>query len=171
MARMWILVGMMGAGKSSAARALGALAGRNVLDTDQLLQNRFGRSVAQIFGIYGEATFRQHETSILRGLEPAAQVLSTGGGIVLREENWDEMRRLGCIAYLEGSAATLAQRLRASKRRRPLLEVERWEERLEALLAERRPLYERADFRCAIDGRPLDAIVEELHARFEEKAP
>ncbi|MCB8933617.1 MAG: shikimate kinase [Fimbriimonadaceae bacterium] len=167
---MWILVGMMGAGKSSAARALGKLVGRPVLDTDQLLQNRFGRSVAQIFAVYGELAFRQHETNILRGLEPTPAVLSTGGGIVTRPENWDEMRRLGTTVYLEGSTATLAARLRASKRRRPLLEVENWEDRLEAILAERRRLYEQADLRCSIDGRSLEEIVIELRAKFEEEA-
>lgn len=171
MARMWILVGMMGAGKSSAARALAQRAGRQVLDTDQLLQNRFGRSVAQVFGLYGEQAFRQHETNILRGLEPSDAVLSTGGGIVMRDENWVELRRLGATAYLEGECETLRQRLRVSKRRRPLLEVEDWERRLEAILAERRPSYEQADFRCAIDGRTLDEVVEELHRGFMEREP
>src|SRR5437868_3400733 len=100
MERTWVLVGMMGAGKSAVGRALAGLAAREFVDTDQLLQNRFGRPVSQIFQHYGEETFRDHETNILRGLAPGRFVLSTGGGIVLREANWLEMRRLGVVIYL-----------------------------------------------------------------------
>lgn len=171
MSRMWILVGMMGAGKSSVARGLAEVSGRQALDTDQLLQNRFGRSVAQIFQVYGEEAFRDHETNLLKTLEPAEAILSTGGGIVLRPENWERMRSLGIIAYLEGSPETLVSRLRHSKRRRPLLEVENWEQRLEALLESRRPLYEQADLRCTIDNKPVETIVSELHQRFKEHTP
>src|SRR3954464_1775303 len=91
MERCWILVGMMGAGKTSLGRSLAGLSGREHLDTDHLLQRRLGRPIPQLFNIYGEATFRDHETSILKGLEPGPSVISTGGGIVLRPVNWVEM--------------------------------------------------------------------------------
>ena len=78
MERCWILVGMMGAGKTSVGRALAERSGRPFRDTDLMLQTRFGRPVSQIFRVYGESTFRDHETSILRSLEPEACILSTG---------------------------------------------------------------------------------------------
>ncbi|CAN5586534.1 shikimate kinase [soil metagenome] len=169
MERWWILVGMMGAGKSAIGRALAELTGREFVDTDQLIQHRLGRSVAQIFQIYGETTFRDHETSILRGLEPGLCIVSTGGGIVGREENWTELQRLGTVCYLRATHATLAARLAISRKKRPLLEVEDWEDRLRLLIEKRAPLYERAHFSVEVDGDGLeDGILRVLQA-FQER--
>lgn len=148
----WILIGMMGAGKSSVGRALAELSGREFLDTDIMLQNRLGRPIPQIFQVYGEDAFRDHETSILRSLEPKPAVLSTGGGIVMREANWAEMRRLGLTIYLKASPETLITRLEASKKKRPLLQVEEWPERVRDLLGRREALYEQADVTVELDS-------------------
>ena len=142
---------MMGAGKSSVGRALAELASREFVDTDLLIQARFGRTVAQVFQIYGEQAFRQHETSVLCGLEPTPVVLATGGGIVMREENWREFHRLGQTIYLQAQAETLLQRLGRSKKRRPLLECEDWESKVRNLLAERDSSYGRADIIVHVD--------------------
>jgi len=167
MDRCWILLGMMGAGKSSLGRALAEATGRTFLDTDLLLQQRLGRPIPQIFQIYGEPTFRDHESSILRSLEPGPVVLATGGGIVLREGNWAEMRRLGTTIFLEACADTLIDRLAKSKKRRPLLQVEDWETRTRNLLEERMPLYQQADVRVCVDGAEMDEaaqrVLEALH--------
>ena len=169
MDQCWILLGMMGAGKSSVGRALAELSGREFVDTDILLQHRFGRPVHQIFSVYGEDAFRHHETSVLKSLEPAAVVLATGGGIVTREANWVELRRLGKTIYLNASLDTLVARLEASKKKRPLLMTEAWPERVESLLEQRRTLYEQADIVVEVDsedvrglaGRVLQAIEDE----------
>ncbi|MGV3618800.1 MAG: shikimate kinase [Fimbriimonas sp.] len=147
---------MMGAGKSTVGKALATLENREFLDTDGLLQARLGRPVAQIFSIYGEDTFRDHETSILKGLEPGPSVVSTGGGIVLRPENWEEMRRLGTTIFLDCTPETLIDRLERSKRKRPLLQVEDWEDRLRALLEQRLPLYRQADVVVSLDDLEID---------------
>lgn len=152
MSGSWILIGMMGAGKSSVGRALAELSGREFHDTDLLLQARFGRPVSQIFAVYGESTFRDHETSVLKGLEPNDVVLATGGGIVMRNCNWDEFRRLGTTIYLQAEFETLAERLSKSKKKRPLLECEDWQARLTSLLEARRELYEQADVTVSVDG-------------------
>ncbi len=159
---------MMGAGKSSVARALAESSGRAHLDTDVLLQQRFGRSISQIFSVYGEEAFRDHEHSILKSLEPGACVLSTGGGIVLRDDNWAELRRLGVSAYLEGDAAILAERLRLSRRKRPLLETDAWEERLAELMESRRDRYAMADFACPTAGQTIAELALRLHERFRQ---
>jgi shikimate kinase len=165
----WILLGMMGAGKSTVGKALAELEDREFLDTDALLQARLGRPIAQIFSIYGEDTFRDHETSILRSLEPGPSIVSTGGGIVLREENWEEMRRLGTTIFLDCTPETLIDRLERSKRKRPLLQVEDWQDRLRALLAQRLPLYRRADITISMDAFDIDdaalRVQEVLRAR------
>ncbi len=169
MERTWILVGMMGAGKSSVGRALAELSGRSFQDTDLLLQNRFGRSISQVFERYGEDAFRDHESSLLRSLESELCVLATGGGIVCREENWTEMRRLGVTIYLRASKETLRERLESSKKKRPLLDVENWEGRIEDLLKVRTPFYEQEELAIDVDGRSIDeverAVFQEVSGR------
>lgn len=151
---------MMGAGKSAVGRGIAEAAGREYHDTDTLLQNRFGRPVTGIFSTYGEDTFRDHETSILKGLSREPYVLATGGGIVLREANWHEMRRLGRILYLRASAESLIEHLGSSQKKRPLLDAEDWQDRLRNLLEVRRPLYEKAEFQIDIDGLDIDSVTK-----------
>jgi shikimate kinase len=166
MERCWILIGMMGVGKSAVGRELAARTGRAFMDTDQLLQNRLGRPVSQLFQIYGESTFRDHETSLLRSLEPCDAVLSTGGGIVVREANWPEMKRLGTTLYLKATEQDLIQRLTASKKRRPLLEVENWEERLRNLLREREVCYQKADIVVPLLGEGIEDAADKVLEAF-----
>ena len=160
---------MMGAGKSTVGRLLAEKAHRTFQDTDQLIVQRLGRPIGQLFSVYGQEAFRDHETSILRSLEPQKCVLATGGGIVLREANWIELRRLGVVAYLDIPVELLIERLEKSTKKRPLLAVDDWKERVSELLCERRPLYEKADivlqFSDEDHGRAADKLFEafELH--------
>lgn len=162
MAKAWILVGMMGVGKSAVGRSLAKIAGREFQDTDLILQSLLGKSIAQIFETYGEPAFRDHEHGVLKRLVPEPIVLSTGGGIVLRPDNWHELRRLGTTVYLEAKPETLIARLSASKKKRPLLFGDAWEERLRAMLAARAPLYQLADIAVSVDGKEVDAVASEL---------
>jgi shikimate kinase len=82
---------------------------------------------------------------MLQNLEPEDCVLSTGGGTVIREENWTELRRLGKTVFLDVDVEVLKKRLKTAKKIRPLLEAPGWEDRVEQILTERRPNYERAD--------------------------
>ncbi|HVT13917.1 MAG TPA: shikimate kinase [Fimbriimonadaceae bacterium] len=168
MTRCWILVGMMGVGKSAVGRELAQRTDREFLDTDHMLQTRLGRPVGQLFQIYGESAFRDHETSLLRSLEPSFSILSTGGGIVIRDENWDELRRLGTVLYLKASEEDIIRRLSASKKRRPLLEVADWEERLRRLLHEREALYQKADLVVELEGESIEAAADRAYAAFKE---
>lgn len=158
----------MGAGKSSVGRSLAVLSEREFMDTDLMLQNRLGRSVSQLFAIYGERAFRDHESSILRHLQPQPAVLSTGGGIVVRPENWGELRRLGITIYLDATPETLIARLEKSKKKRPLLLGEGWEDRLRELYAIRRPLYSQADLRITIEDEDVDGAANRVFEMIEE---
>ncbi len=159
---------MMGAGKSSLGRSLADLTGRTFVDTDLLLQQRLGRPISQIFQIYGEQAFRDHESSVIRSIEPGEIILSTGGGAILRPENWAEFRRLGITIYLDATLETIIDRLTSSKKKRPLLQVENWEDRARDLLESRTDLYRKADVTVRVDDvdlvygaqRVLDAIEE-----------
>jgi len=134
-----------------------------------MLQNRFGRSISHIFDLYGEPTFRDHESSVLRSLEPGPFVLSTGGGIVMREDNWSEMRRLGKTVYLECTPEMLIDRLTTSKKKRPLLAGEDWEEKLREILATRIPLYRQADITIALDQYDVESAASYLYDHLTSK--
>lgn len=159
MEKSWILVGMMGAGKSAIGRALATESGREFIDTDSLLQNRFGRPISHIFEIYGEEAFRDHETSILKSLTPGATVVSTGGGVVLKECNWAELHRLGVTIYLEATLKTLITHLEASKKKRPLLEGDHWEDKVGTILSARKHLYQQADLTVSVDDADLPQVL------------
>ena len=157
-----ILVGMMGSGKSTVGRALAGLLEGSFFDTDMLLEQRLGRQASQLFTLYGEHAFRIHETKVLQSLQPERGVLATGGGIVLKEENWVEIRRLGTSVFLDVDPEVLKHRLTVTKRRRPILEVPEWEEKFADIVLVRRPLYEKADRRVEIGDEPLADVAERI---------
>lgn len=149
---------MMGSGKTTIGRAMAAASEREFIDSDMLLQHRLGHSVARLFAVYGETAFRDHETALLRSLEPGPYVLATGGGIVQREANWVEMRRLGLTIFLDVSTDVLFERLERGRHRRPLLMDDGWEQRVVELLQRRRPLYEQAAIHLHLKGDDPDSI-------------
>lgn len=162
MSQSWILVGMMGAGKTSVGRRLAELANREFLDTDRLLQTRLGRPIPQIFSLYGEAAFRDHETAIIRSLTPGASVVSTGGGVILREENRALLKALGTTVYLKSSAANIKARLQASKKKRPLLDRDDWEKTFDEILASREPIYAQSDHIVDVDSMEVEDAADFL---------
>ena len=157
-----VLIGMMGSGKSTVGIALADLLGVPFMDTDKLLELRLGRRIRQWFQIYGEQAFREHETLMLQELDATEGVLATGGGIVLREENWSELKRLGIIVYLDVDPDVLKFRLTNTKRKRPLLEVEDWESRFDELLEKRKPIYERADLTVKVKDEELADVAQKI---------
>ncbi len=136
---------MMGVGKTTVAKLMAEQTGRPLHDLDRMLVSRLGRPVPQLFQIYGEVAFRGHETSLLKSVEPGPSVISTGGGIVLKPDNWTIMRQLGTIIYLQAPLEVLVERLAKSRKRRPLLQVDDPEEKIAEILSARDPLYRQAD--------------------------
>jgi shikimate kinase len=136
-----VLVGPMGAGKSTVGRGLAALLKRPFYDSDQEIEKRTGVDIPTIFEFEGEEGFRHRETEMLRellGLENI--VLATGGGIVMRPEN-RELLKQHCVLYLCVPVAEQHRRTRKS-RRRPLLNASSDpRQRLEDLFRVRDPLY------------------------------
>jgi shikimate kinase len=157
-----ILVGMMGSGKTTVGRMLAADLGWSFTDTDQLLQNRLGRPTHQLFEIYGETAFRAHETKILEALQPQSGILATGGGIVLKDENWIQLRRLGTTVFMNATLEVLTERLATAKKRRPLLEFPDWEERVRSIRETRLPLYEKADITVEIASDEFPVVVAKI---------
>src|SRR5882762_511168 len=110
-----VLIGMMGAGKSSVGRCLQRRIGLARFDVDEMLAAQFGIPIVDIFVMVGEEKFRDAETNVLRRLVPdRPSIIVTGGGIILRPENVDLLKKLGTIIWLKADEATLFER--ASRR-------------------------------------------------------
>lgn len=158
-----ILCGMMGAGKTSVGMRLAERTGRRWVDTDELIEKKYG-AISEIFRRFGEEYFRRAETETIRGLSGLdGLVISVGGGLVLWKENVSLLKENGKIVYLRASVQTLEGRL-VSDTSRPLLKTEKpLSERLQEMLKFRAPIYEgAADFTIDTDGKTVSEIVDEI---------
>jgi shikimate kinase len=136
-----VLIGFMGAGKSSVGRTLARITGLPRFDTDEIVAARFGLTIAEIFEKHGEDQFRDAETEALRALgAKGAAIIVTGGGMVLRPENREILRELGAVIFLSADEATLFARI-SRRSTRPLLRTENPRQTISELLGPRLPLY------------------------------
>lgn len=139
-----VLIGFMGAGKSSAGRAVAQKLRLPRFDTDEMVATKLGLSIPDIFREFGEAHFRDAETDALRELNGTSEaVIVTGGGIVLREENVHELQRLGTIVHLHAREQVIFERV-SRRSTRPLLQTENPRAAVAHLLSTRAPLYRAA---------------------------
>lgn len=139
-----VLIGFMGAGKSSTGRALARITGLPCFDTDEIVATQFGLPVAEIFSAFGEEKFRDTETEALRQFSrQTPAIIVTGGGIVLRPENVSLLRELGKVVSLEADEETLFRRI-SRRAHRPLLQTQDPRRTLAELLLVRKPLYRAA---------------------------
>lgn len=138
-----VLVGFMGCGKSTVGREIGLQLNYPLVDTDTLIVESVGMSVAQIFSQHGENYFRDLETDLISQIHSkdcTKQIISTGGGLPLREQNRERLRKLGYVVWLQASADTVLERT-AKSNHRPLINNENPKEKIETMLAERDPIY------------------------------
>ncbi len=158
------LVGLSGVGKSSAGRQLSARLGWPLLDTDTLIAETAGRTVAQIFADSGESRFRELESAALqRAFAITPCVVSTGGGIVLRSENRALLRSQAFVVWLDAPTETLVARLLAHDQPRPLIGGVDPMARMNALRAARAGLYaEVAHASVNTAGDAVDEICERV---------
>ena len=140
-----VLIGFMGCGKSTIGRKLANAIDYEFLDTDELIEQKTGRKISDIFASDGEEAFRQMETDLLQELSETVtgKVLATGGGMPMREENRALMRQVGTVVFLEATIETILERL-ANDTTRPLATGEDREKRLRLLYEKRYPLYREA---------------------------
>lgn len=138
------LVGFMGAGKTTVGRILARMLGYKYVDADEVVEERTGKAITEIFSEQGEDFFRDLETRAIRFItERSGQVVATGGGAVMREENRNLMEAGGVTVYLKTPAHVIWDRVKESESR-PLLQVEDPYGTIERLLKERTPAYESA---------------------------
>lgn len=164
------LVGYMGAGKSTVARLLADRLGAGFTDSDEWIAERSGKTIPALFKEKGEAAFRDWErqcAEYLAGISQGKHVVACGGGMPCYTGLIDSMLAHGSVVYLEASPGLLAERLFADPAERPLikgLNREALEKDMLQRLAERIPVYRRADLTVRTDGKTPEAVVREIIA-------
>lgn len=163
MDRNILLMGFMGAGKSTVGKELALFLSYSFLDTDEMIEKKEGREISQIFIQEGEKAFRNMETTLLKELcNVEKTVISLGGGMPIREENQKLMDAIGSVIYLRARENTILKRLEGDKKR-PLLNGEKIEERVGNLMNERESIYEKAAHMFVdTDEKTIKEIVEEI---------
>jgi shikimate kinase / 3-dehydroquinate synthase len=153
-----VLIGFMGTGKTAVGREVARQLGWPFIDTDVLIEERAGRPIAQIFAEDGEEAFRRLEAATVEAAsEGEGVVIATGGGVVLRKENMDRLRRNGLIIALRADPAAIRARV-GSGVDRPLLGSDP-EAAIRRLLAEREAFYGDADLTVDTTALSLEEIV------------
>ncbi|MBV2133549.1 shikimate kinase AroK [Pseudomonas sp. MAP12] len=170
--RNLILVGPMGAGKSTIGRLLAKELHLPFKDSDKEIEVRTGADIPWIFDVEGEQGFREREQAVIVDLcQEDGLVLATGGGAVLRQANREALRAGGRVVYLHTSVEQQLERT-ARDRNRPLLRAANPEQVLRDLMATRDPLYrEIADVIIETDQRPPRMVVQEVLSRLEQLSP
>lgn len=154
------LVGFMGSGKTSIAKALQEKLGWQSQDTDEMIVQEYNQSISTIFKEKGEAVFREYETSILKSTIPVHTIVATGGGIVEKEENREFLKNNGVVIFLETSWEIINQRL-TDDETRPIWTNKNRDKK--ELLKSRIPKYmEVADFIVKTDDKSVDEIASEI---------
>lgn len=165
----YILIGLMGAGKTTVGRYLARLTGRTFHDSDHEVESRTGVRVTTIFEIEGENRFREREKAVIAELmQRDGIVLATGGGAVLDPDNRAALKAGGTVIYLRATIDDLLIRT-AHDKSRPLLQTGDPRAKLEALFAVRDPLYrEIADVVVDTSRQNVGVLVQRLLAKLKE---
>jgi shikimate kinase len=156
--RSIVLIGMMGAGKSSVGRRLAVRLGLSFVDADNEIEGAAGMTIAEIFAQHGEDYFRAGEARVIaRLLDGGPQVLATGGGAVMNQRTRDLIHIKGISVWLKADLDVLLKRTRR-RHERPLAD------RIKELLPVREPVYAQADIVVKSRDEAHDVIVEEIIA-------
>ena len=154
-----VLLGFMGAGKSTIARGLDP----DFVDMDAMLEERLGMSIARFFEEKGEVAFRQVEEEVLADLLKTDKVISTGGGIVISSRNRDLLKQNPENIYLKADFETLYQRISADKDNQRPLFLKNSKEDLAAIFDERQAWYEEVANKIVdVSSLSPEEIIEEL---------
>ncbi|MFC1624064.1 shikimate kinase [Candidatus Omnitrophota bacterium] len=157
-----VLVGFMGTGKTAAGKKLAGRLNREFLELDEIIEDRVGLSIREIFEKKGEPYFRRVEKDIVReASDREGIVISAGGGAVIDEENFKNLKKNSVIICLGASPDVILERTK-NLATRPLLNVPDPKKKIESLLKERAPYYKKADFCINTDNLSIEEVAERI---------
>lgn len=160
------IVGAMGSGKSSIGKLLAQSCQMQFLDTDYEIEQNSKYDITTIFEKFGEEEFRNKETGLLENLSRVENhIIATGGGIILKQENIDIMKKIGLIVFLDINLQAQLKRVKYRKHR-PLLKNTDLEKKLKDLKSERDPIYNTiSDYIIDVSGKDKNTVVEEIKTK------
>ena len=158
-----VLIGFMGAGKTTISDYFNTMFAMDVIEMDQVIARREGMTIPDIFEVHGEEYFRDCETNLLKELQERRNVvISCGGGVPMRERNVAEMKKNGRVILLTAMPETILDRVK-DDHNRPLLENNKNVSFIASLMEKRREKYEAAaDVIVQTDGKSISDIAEEI---------
>lgn len=164
-----ILTGFMGTGKSAVGRKLAKRLDMEYLDTDELIEERERSSIHHIFDEKGESYFRKVESAMVREVSRLDRyVISTGGGVALKDENIKALKRNGFIICLTANPEIILKRTERTQDR-PLLDESDPGKRIKELLRIRQAHYEKVDFSVDTSNLPLEEVVWKIEEVLRKK--
>jgi len=164
-----VLTGFMAVGKTAVGRRLARRLGRPFVDTDLLIEERAGSSIAEIFAEHGEEYFRNLEREVIAALNPSeASVISTGGGTFADQANRERLSTLGVTVCLLTDLETILARVQRNDKR-PLAKGAEGRERLERLLNERMQWYRKADVLVETDALSIEQSTQRVLSMIEPR--
>ena len=163
-----VLVGLMGAGKSSVGKLLAQKLNLSFVDTDELIEKKENIKISDIFSKYGEQYFRDLENKVISDLATKTSlVISTGGGSVQNINNLNALKETGFVIYLKAAPDILFERIK-NDNSRPLLKTSNPLETLENLLKKRETNYSMADFIIDTNNKTIDGIISLIIEEYNE---
>jgi shikimate kinase len=160
-----VLTGFMGTGKTAVGRELSRLLNMKLIDVDTEIERAQNMTITELFKQFGEQRFREIETEMIKNITRNMNIIiSTGGGVVLKQENMDALRVNGIIVCLKAKPETILNRTN-NNNERPLLQVGNPLERIRDLLNFRNPFYEKADIIIDTEEKTPLHIAEEIREK------
>ncbi len=166
-----ILTGFMGTGKTVVGELLARTMKRDFVDTDKIVEEKTGLAVPEIFERHGETYFRDRESEAVESLRqypPGSLVVSTGGGIVLREKNRKTLQEIGLVILLTASPDEILRRTGESGNR-PLLSGDNPDQKVVSLLKEREEHYKHCEVRIDTTGLAPLQVVRKIMGYLRER--
>ncbi|MCX7957407.1 MAG: shikimate kinase [Endomicrobia bacterium] len=165
-----VITGFMCSGKTSVGLKLKDLLKYDYVDTDEIIEKVLGLKISDIFAKFGETYFREIESKVVREVSSKDKtVISTGGGVVLRTENIENLRKNGIIVNLTASPFVILERLKKQPGIRPLLNKPDPLAEIIKFLNEREKYYRNCDFRVNTDKLSVDEVANVIVGKLKEK--
>ena len=162
-----VLIGYRGTGKSTVGKIVTARLGRTLVSTDAEIVKRVGQSIPEIVVLHGWDYFRDLESQVCQELAGRdGLVIDTGGGVILRSQNVEMLKKTGILFWLTASVDTITKRIGRDTQRPSLTGTKSFVDEIQDILCERTPKYKAAaDHVIATDGRSIVKIANEILAR------